>query len=37
MPRIRSICTDKKNSKILVGTFGSEIYELVAKGKVINA
>jgi microtubule-associated protein-like 6 len=36
MPRIRSICINKTNNKILVGTFGSEIYELVAKGSEIK-
>ena len=29
-PRIRSLCVSKDNKKLLVGTFGSEIYELTA-------
>ena len=31
MPRVRSLCLNKKSDTILVGTFGSEIYELKAK------
>jgi len=31
MPRIRSLCVSKDNKKLLVGTFGSEIYELFDK------
>jgi len=27
MPRIRSIDINKKENKMLIGTFGSEIYE----------
>ena len=30
MPRVRSICLNKKADTLLVGTFGSEIYELKA-------
>ena len=30
MPRVRSICLNKKGDTMLVGTFGSEIYELKA-------
>lgn len=37
MPRIRSLCVSKDNKKILVGTFGSEIYELeTSNGEEIN-
>jgi hypothetical protein len=32
MPRIRSVCTNKENDTLLVGTFGSEIYELISEG-----
>jgi len=31
-PRLRSICLNDKADTLLVGTFGSEIYELKAKG-----
>jgi len=27
-PKVRSLCVSNDNKKILVGTFGSEIYEL---------
>ena len=30
MPRVRSICINANQDKMLVGTFGSEIYELEA-------
>jgi len=30
MPRVRSVCLNKKGDTLLVGTFGSEIYELTA-------
>jgi len=29
MPRIRSICMSENNKKMLIGTFGSEIHELI--------
>lgn len=32
MPRIRSIDVNKKGDKMLIGTFGSEIYEIFAVG-----
>ncbi len=31
MPKIRSICLKEDGSKLLVGTFGSEIYELTPR------
>ena len=31
MPRVRSICLSKDNKKLLVGTYGSEIYEIETK------
>ena len=30
MPRVRSLCLNSKGDTLLVGTFGSEIYELKA-------
>ena len=37
MPKIRSICVSKDNKKLLVGTYGSEIYELATQnGDVIS-
>ena len=31
LPRIRSICVSKDNKKMLIGTFGSEIYEMTTE------
>ena len=36
MPRIRSISTNEKNDKMIIGTFGCEIYELEAVGGTIS-
>ena len=32
-PRVRSICLNDKEDTLLVGTFGSEIYELKVKSE----
>jgi len=36
-PEIRSLCLSNDNKKILVGTFGSEIYELRTNDTQLNA